>query len=113
MKDLHTNEEFEPKRANQKFVNSKNRQDYHNAKANKLRKEKAFIDKPMSQNFKIVSELMKNKDELTESQDYLRGKGYNSKIYHSTVRINGETGYAIYNYILIYTNSNVTIIRNN
>jgi hypothetical protein len=113
MKDLFTKEEFEPKRSNQKFANAKNRQDYHNTKANKLRKAKAFMDKPVSQNFKILDELMEGKATLEESQDFLRGKGYNRKIYHRTVRINGQTGYLIYNYILIYTDSNVTIIRNN
>jgi hypothetical protein len=39
MKDPFTNEEFNPKRNNQKFANSKNRIKFHNTRANQLRVE--------------------------------------------------------------------------
>lgn len=111
--DPHTNEEFVPKRSNHKFANAKNRQDYHNAKAKKLRKEKAAFDKPMHQNYKIIDELMANKNKIMESKEFLRGKGFNQNAYHHMVQIEGKTGYALYNFILIYSETHVTILRNN
>jgi hypothetical protein len=113
MKDPYTNEEFEPRRSNQRFANAKNRQDYHNANAKRLRKVNAPFDKPMSQNRKILDKLMEGKDKLKESQEFLRGTGFDPSTFHKVARINGQTGYVIYNYTLIYSESYVTILRNN
>lgn len=113
MKDPYTNEEFEPKRSNQKFANSRNRISYHNKIASKIRKEKAFIDKPLNANFKILNEIMQDKEESRFHEEFLRGKGYDPKIYNSTCKAGNDTGYCVYNYILIFKKPYVKIIRNN
>ncbi|GGE44414.1 hypothetical protein [Psychroflexus planctonicus] len=113
MKDPFTNEEFEPKRKNQRFANSKNRIDYHNMKANKLRREKASVDKPLNTNFKILNDIMKGKKKAEFHKEFLRGKGYDFKIYTGLCEVETNRGYCIYNFILTYTESYVKIIRNN
>ncbi|PKG44021.1 hypothetical protein [Psychroflexus sp. MES1-P1E] len=113
MKDPFTCEEFEPKRKNQRFANSKNRIDYHNMKANKLREEKASMDKPLSENLKILKDIMKGKNKHTVHKEFLRGKGYNFEVYNGMYKNGTDRGYRVYNYILIFTESNVKILQNN
>ncbi len=113
MKDPFTHQEFEPRRINQKFANSQNRIKYHNSKANMLRKEKAFVDKPLHLNFKILNDIMKGKDDETFHEEYLKGKGYNFQVYHSMCKDANSTGYCVYNFILIFNKSYVNILRNN
>lgn len=113
MKDPFTNEEFEPKRKNQRFATSKNRIRYHNEKANKLRQEKASVDKPLSTNFKILKDIMEGKKNHTVHKEFLRGRGYDFKVYNGLCDVKNDKGYCVYNYILIFTESNVKILRNN
>lgn len=91
MKDHFTTEEFEPKRSNQRFANSKNRINYHNKIARKIRKEKAFIDKPLNTNFKILNDIMNDKENGSFHKEFLRNKGYNFKVYNSTCKADNET----------------------
>lgn len=113
MKDPFTNEEFEPKRINQKFAKSQNRIKYHNTKANQLRKEKAFVDKPLNTNLKILTDIMEEKDDESFHEEFLRGKGYNFQVYNSTCKAKNNTGYCVYNFILIFNKPYVNIFRNN
>ena len=113
MRDPFTNEEFTPKRNNQKFANSKNRIKFHNTRANQLRVEKAFIDIPLNKNLKILNGIMADKEDETYHREFLRGKGFNFEIFNSTCKTEGTTGYCIYNFIIIYNSSNVKITRNN
>jgi hypothetical protein len=112
MKDPFTNEEFEPKRLNQRFANSQNRIGFYNNKANKLRREKAFVDKPLNTNLKILNDIMKGKDDENFHEEFLRGKGYNFEVYNGISKSKNNTGYSVYNYILIFKTSHVNIIRN-
>ena len=68
--DLLTNEEFIPKRINQRFANSENRIKYYNNKANELRHYLSYINKPLNQNFKIISQLMENKTEAIFHKEF-------------------------------------------
>ena len=113
MKDPLTNEEFEPKRNNQRFPNSKNRKKYHNIRANQLRKETAFVDKPLKINLRILKDIMLNRTDGTFHEEFLRGKGYNRQVYNSICKVENNTGYCVYNYILIFNKPYVNIIRNN
>ncbi len=113
MKDPLTNEEFEPKRVNQRFENPKNRIKYHNTKANQLRKEKAFVDKPLNNNLKILTNIMLDKDDQKFHEEFLRGKGYDFQVYNSTCKVKNNTGYCVYNYVLIFNKPYVNILRNN
>lgn len=78
--DLLTNEEFIPKRINQKFAKPANRIKYYNKKANNLRNYLNYINKPLLQNFKILTSLMENKTEMEFHKQYLIGKGFDFKV---------------------------------
>ena len=112
MKDPLTQEEFVPKRCNQRFANSQNRIKYYNNKANQERIENAFIDKPMKKNLKILKELMEGKTNEFFHIEYLRGKGYDFNFYHATCKAKNSTGYCLYNYILIFEKPYVHVLRN-
>ena len=60
-KDLLTNEDFAPKRSNQKFATQSNRIKYHNNKANALRKASSFVNKPLMTNLNILNSLFTDK----------------------------------------------------
>ncbi|MBR9847300.1 MAG: hypothetical protein GYB35_14895 [Algicola sp.] len=113
MRDPLTNEEFEPKRSNQRFARPQNRIKYYNLKANLERKENAFFDKPLKKNLKVLNELMEGKTDEVFHKEFLKGKGYDFNFYHATCRIKNTTGYCIYNYVLIFNNNEVNILRNN
>ena len=113
MKDPLTKEEFEPKRSNQRFASPQNRIKYYNNKANQERKENAFIDKPLKTNLKILKELMEGQTRCSFHEQFLRGKGYDVRYYHRTCKVKNDTGYCLYNFILIFNKPNVHVLRNN
>ncbi|GAA4281970.1 hypothetical protein [Gaetbulibacter aestuarii] len=113
MIDPHTGEEFEQKRSNQRFATPQNRKDFHNAQAKKLREEMKPIQQPLNTNYKILRDLMKGKIQLTESKEFMRGRGYDITVIYSLINVNGKTGYAINEFNLFYNDDYVTIIRSN
>lgn len=113
MKDPLTKEEFQTNRSNQRFASPQNRIKYYNNIANQERKENAFIDKPLKKNLKILKELMEGKTDDLFHEEFLRGKGYNFQFYHSTCKVENDTGYCVYNFILIFKKPNVHVLRNN
>jgi hypothetical protein len=80
--DPFTGEEFVPKRSNQKFANAKNKNDYHNRKNRKIRHEEAPILNALKKNRAILVALMIGKKEKVFSKEFLRGAGFNLKIYN-------------------------------
>lgn len=112
MKDPLTNEEFKPKRSNQRFSCNQNRIKYHNYKANQLRKENAHVDKPLKRNKKTLDELMQGKPEGCFHEEFLRGAKYDFNFYTSICKVKNGTGYCLYNYILIFEKPYVHVIRN-
>jgi hypothetical protein len=98
--DLLTNEEFIPKRINQKFAKPENRIKYYNKKANDLRNYLNYINKPLFQNFKVLSSLMANDTEAEFHKQFLIGKGVDFKII---------THYSIYNNLKLPTIYNFKI----
>jgi hypothetical protein len=110
--DLLTQEEFMPKRINQKFATSKNRIRYYNNKANQYRHSVAYISKPLHTNIKILNELMKGKKEETFHKQFLFGKGYTIGINTHFEEYEGKAHFAIHNYILIsLSNNQMKIIK--
>lgn len=99
--DALTKQQFEPTRSNQRFQYPKNRIRFHNLKAQAIRKEKRFIDKPLSQNYKILTELLTGKKEATFHKQFLLGKGYNFAVKTHYENYEGKNWNAVYNYIII------------
>jgi hypothetical protein len=112
MKDLLTGEEFEPKKISQKFSNSKNRIKYNNNKASKLRKDKAYIDKPLNNNLRILNELMKDKKESKFHNEFLLGKGFNFNLSTHIDIYMERKYYCIYQYLMITEKEHTKFIRN-
>lgn len=111
--DLLTKEEFIPTRNNQKFACSENRIKYHNNKANELRQNAAFINKPLHKNNKILLELMEGLTEKEFHKQFLIGKGFEFGVFTHLKKIAGENQLAIYDFTVLPTNDNkVKIIRN-
>jgi hypothetical protein len=110
--DLLTQEEFVPKRINQKFATSKNRIRYYNNKANQYRHSVDYLSKPLHANIKILNELMKGKKEETFHKEFLLGKGFNIGIHTHFEAYEGKNHFAIHNYILISISNNQVKIIN-
>lgn len=113
MKDPYTDEEFKPKRSNQRFANSINRIRYNNNKANEIRKAKAYVDKPLSKNFTILKEIMRDKKRHSVHIEFLRGRGFKFEVFTSMCNVHGTQGFCIYDYLLTYKDDYATIIQNN
>lgn len=113
MKDPYTFEEFTPRRRNQRFACALNRQNFHNNRANQIRSEMAFIQRPLFRNYRILIDLLDKKREIILHREFLLGKSYDlSKATHVT-KIGGEIHYCVYNFILIpLANDQIKIIRN-
>jgi hypothetical protein len=99
--DLHTKEEFQPKRINQKFANSQNRIKYYNKKANEFRHSIDYINKPLQNNIKILNDLMTKKIESIFHKQFLLGKGFNIEFYSHITTYEKKMFFAIHNYIVI------------
>ena len=96
-----TDEVFEPTRSNMVFKSSADRIKYHNDRANKLRKEKAFIDRPLHLNIKILKEIMANKTSEKFHKQFLLGKGFNFGVFTSYESVNNKNYPSIYNCLII------------
>jgi len=110
--DKLTNETFQPRRNHQIFARAENRIKYHNNKANKLRKEKAFVDRPLHRNIKILNEIMSDKKEAIFHKEFMRGKGFNFAVFTHYEILNNIKYQAIYQYIVIaHTDNKIKIIN--
>ncbi len=111
-KDLLTGEEFIPSRKNQKFATPENRIIYYNNKANQLRLKAAFINKPLHQNLLILNELLAEKTEAVFHKQFLAGKGMSFKVHTHYETHEGQTVFAIYQYLIIaLANERIKIIK--
>jgi hypothetical protein len=114
--DLLTGEDFVPKKISQRFATPQNRIKYNNNKANALRQERAFVDKPINSTHRVLRELMKNSKKQEFYKQFLLGKGVDFRVSNNTVKVDGFLRYALYEFIYIFddndTNGKVTIINN-
>lgn len=111
-KDLLTGESFTKTRVNQKFSTPKNRIKYYNKKANDLRNYLNYINKPLFQNFKVLTTLMENKTEAEFHKQFLIGKGIDFKIITHYSMYNNLKLPAIYNFkIQSLENDRIKIIK--
>jgi hypothetical protein len=114
MIDPLTKTEFTPRRSNQKFESARNRNTFHNHASTEIRKKKAFVDKHLRINFRILHDLLPQNKELKEKtfhKQFMLGKGYNFSV-HTHLEIEaGKNHYAIYNYtIILLENEMIKII---
>jgi hypothetical protein len=111
-KDLLTNEDFAPKRSNQKFATQSNRIKYHNDKANALRKASSFVNKPLMTNLNILNSLLQGKTERIFHKEFLKGKGFNFEVCTHLTLIDNLNRFSCYQYTIIKgTNESIKIIK--
>jgi hypothetical protein len=109
-----TGEEFEPSRSNQRFARPENRIRYHNHIANRKRKKREFVNKPLRKNEEILDYWMEGLAKKTFHQEFLKGAGYDFEIFNGTCIVeNNETGFCLYDYILIFEKPYVHVYREN
>lgn len=106
-------EKFIPNRRNQVFATAKNRRDYHNEKAAKLRLQKAPIDKPLSKNHALLTHLVKRGTRMVFSADKLISKGFNPKVFTHIEEFEGNLCRGIYQFLIPESNTpnSITIIH--
>jgi hypothetical protein len=93
--------QFLPKRKNQVFATAKNRRDYHNEVAAELRRVKAPLDKMLTRNYIILSELVPIGEMRTFDKEDLISKGYNQKVFTHLVMQNGKTCPCLYHFVSV------------
>lgn len=76
MIDPLTGEEFEPKRDNQRFASEKNRIQFNNNKAKKMRDAMRYVNGPLQQNLRVLNELLASMKEAVVHIEFLKGKGF-------------------------------------
>ena len=81
LKDILTNENFIPKRHNQKFASRANQIRFNNIKSREKRMAKAFIDKPMDRNRTILKNILANNKEVVVTKEYMLGAGFDFSLY--------------------------------
>lgn len=111
--DLLTGQMFVPTRINQRFQNAKNRIVYYNQKANRIRHMKSEFDKPLHRNYLILLELMKGNKETVFHKQYLLGKGYHFGVYTHLEEHEGNSCFAIYEFLVLSDGSDqIKFVRN-
>lgn len=111
-KDLLTGEMFVPTRINQKFARPENRIIYYNNKANEMRHKKAFVNKPLHQNLRILEDIMQSKKEGKFHKQFLLGKGFNFGVHTHITEYQGKDRYAMYSFVIIpLSNDQIQIIN--
>ena len=99
--DPLTKEVFLKKRISQRFANSVNRITYHNKKANIVRQEMMFVNRPLFVNNKILMELMRGKVKSFFHKEFLLGKGFTFGVF-TNYSVREEKQYpTVYNFLLI------------
>jgi ABC-type uncharacterized transport system substrate-binding protein len=111
-KYLLTGETFISTRINQKFVRPENRIVYYNNKANALRHKKAFVNKALHQNLKILEELLAEENDIKAHKQFLLGMGFNFGVHTHIMEYSGKDQYAVYNFVIIpLLNDQLQIIK--
>lgn len=99
--DLLTGEIFTPKKSHQKFASPKNRIIYNNNKANSLRKRTEAINKPLHNNYLILSKLMADKEAQTFHKQFLLGCGFSFSVQTHIIKIENKEYAALYQYAIM------------
>ena len=110
--DPYTKEKFVPRRTNQKYANQQNRIRHNNLKAKEQRDEKAFCDRPLLINYRILHELMKGKKIEIFHHQFLKGRGFADNVTNVDEH-EGRKCFCVYHFLVVYLEKEkVKIIRN-
>ena len=90
--------EFVPRRTNQMFVNSQARIYYHNNINNTIRKNMAYINKPLMKTYKVFSELLADRDEGIYHNEFLLGKGVSFEVFTNLKECKEGIAYAVFEF---------------
>ncbi len=96
----YSGEKFHPKRRNQIFSSTKNRQNYHNEKAAKLRGIKAPIYKAIDRNLLILTQLVGDEAMMTIKSDLLGELGFNHNVFTHIEKYEGKNSRGIFHFII-------------
>jgi hypothetical protein len=112
--DPLTGEVFVPTRSNQLFASEENRIRFHNEKAKSLRKQKAFIDRPLHVNQRILTEVIGSAESVEVHKQYLLGKGFSFSTFTHYSEYRGKHFPSVYEFVILPIGSDTfKILRNN
>jgi hypothetical protein len=89
---------FIPRRSNQIFYDSQARKNYHNNINNTIRKNMAYINKPLMKTYKVFSELLADKDEGIFHNEFLLGKGASFEVFTNLKEYKEGIAYAVFEF---------------
>ena len=95
--DPYSGEVFFPKRNNQRFASRKNQIAFNNAKAKITRDMMAEIDYQIRKNWQILLDILKDRDSVIKTKDYLLGCGFKFNFFNSQRLIDSNFYFGIYN----------------
>ena len=99
--DPHSGETFVQKRRNQIFATAKNRIDYNNLQAAKLRDKKSNILKPMDANYSILCDLLKPNELKHLTNEFLVGKGFTHNLFTHVDTYKSRQCYGFFDFVFI------------
>ena len=109
----HSKIEFIPRRSNQIFISSQARINYHNNLNNTIKKNTAYINKPLMKNYKVFSELLADKDIGIYHNEFLLGKGVSFSVFTNLKNYKEGIAYAVFEFWYIKVDEfNYQIKRN-
>ncbi len=89
---------FIPRRSNQIFYDSRARSAYHNNRNNAIRKNTAYIQKPLMKTYKVFSELLADKDEGIFHNEFLLGKGVSFEVFTNLKKYKDGIAYSVFEF---------------
>lgn len=103
MTDPYTGESFRPSRRNQIFAKAVNRINYYNEKAAALRDVKSPVDKQLTLNFLILTELVKLGEKKMFHKEQLIKKGYDKYYFTHLDEYEGKKCMCIYHFFIPFS----------
>ena len=101
-------------RSNQLFASEENRIRFHNEKAKSLRKHKAFIDRPLHVNQRILTEVIGSAESVDVHKQFLLWKGFSLSTFTHYTHYQGKAYPSIYEFVLIpLADDRFKILRHN
>ena len=94
----YSNVEFVPKRTNQVFLSKECRIAHHNEMNNTIRKKLSKINNQLIKNYKVLTEIMRGKNESQFHSEFLRGKGFSFSVHTHVEKWKDKFIYAVYEF---------------
>jgi len=101
IKDPLTGELFVPKSSKQKYATPANQIKHNNQKAQMIRMQKYYSQRPLDVNWKILNDKIGSEKEITRSTEFMRGAGFSVGHFTHWTKYDGGTHRCVYNFIVI------------